>query len=50
MEIQTAGVIGAGQMDAGIAQVVATNGIQDHNADEFAHCYGCGKLNDDGCI
>ncbi len=22
--------------------------IQDHYADEFAHCYGCGKLNDDG--
>jgi len=22
--------------------------IQDLYADEFAHCYGCGKLNDDG--
>ena len=22
--------------------------IQDHYADEFAHCYGCGRLNDDG--
>lgn len=22
--------------------------IQDHYADEFAHCYGCGRLNEDG--
>lgn len=22
--------------------------LQDHYGDEFAHCYGCGRLNDDG--
>lgn len=25
-----------------------TKAIQDHYANEFAHCYGCGRLNEDG--
>lgn len=29
-------------------QEMIEKAIQDQYADEFAHCYGCGKLNDDG--